>query len=61
MLEYKISWKDFKIFTPECSNDDLELIFFFIKQGQICFPGFYMGRVHKLLLKILMPKLININ
>ena len=23
MLEYKISWKELKIFAQECSNDDL--------------------------------------
>ena len=34
-----------KIFTQECTNDDLGLALSFLWQGQICLLGFYMGRV----------------
>ena len=43
MLDHKISWKILRIFTQECSYDDLVLILnFFIRHGQICFLGFFL-------------------
>ena len=57
MLEHKISWKVLKTFTLECSNGDIlvALSFFY---GQICFLGFYMGKVMAFV-KDLVQKLIN--
>ena len=46
ILEHKISWKVLKIFPQKCSNDDLGLTLTFLRQGQICFPGFHTGRVY---------------
>ena len=42
-LNVRIHGKLLKTFTQKCSND-LE----FLSQGQICYLGFYMGRVHGL-------------
>ena len=34
-----------KMFAPNCINDDIGLTLTFLWQGQICLPGFYVGRV----------------
>ena len=57
MLEHKISWKGLNTFALECSNDDIlvDLEFFY---GQVCFLGFYMGKVMAFV-EDLVQKLIN--
>ena len=38
----------FEELTKDCLNDDLGLTLSFLWQGQICFMGFNIGRVHGL-------------